>query len=97
MSGRFEDGIEWWTARRKSALVFEIIQGKTTVAETSLAYDLAPSEIEIWVDDARNGMEKVLCGNLLQRFAESVDQVSCDNAAERPEVATFFAKPVCQV
>jgi len=46
MSVLMEDEIKRWTARRKSALVLEIIQGKTTVAEASRVYDLPPSEIE---------------------------------------------------
>ncbi|MDB6179651.1 transposase [Paracoccus sp. Z330] len=52
-----EDNIKRWTAKRKSALVVEIIQGKTTVAEASRSFDLTPSEIESWVEDARKGME----------------------------------------
>lgn len=60
MSGQLDDNIKRWTAKRKSALVIEIIQGKTTVAEASRSYDLAPSEIENWVDDARKGMESAL-------------------------------------
>ena len=55
-----EDEIKRWTAKRKSALVLEIIQGKTTVAEASRAYDLSPSEIESWGDDAKRGMENAL-------------------------------------
>ena len=35
MSTLMDDEIKRWTARRKSALVLEIIQGKTTVAEAS--------------------------------------------------------------
>lgn len=35
----------------------EIIQGKTTVAEASRAFDLSPSEIEGWVDDAKRGTD----------------------------------------
>ena len=42
-------GVQRWTARRKSALVLEIIQGKTTVAEASRAHDLPPSELEKWI------------------------------------------------
>ena len=49
-----------WTAKRKSALVLEIIQGKTTVSEASRAYDLSPSEIEGWVEEAKAGMENAL-------------------------------------
>lgn len=38
----------------------EIIQGKTTVAEASRSFDLSPSEIEEWVDEAKKGMENAL-------------------------------------
>ena len=43
MSTKMEDDIKRWTAKRKSALVLDIIQGKTTVAEASRQYDLSPS------------------------------------------------------
>jgi transposase-like protein len=55
-----EDDIKRWTAKRKAALVMEIIQGKTTVAEASRSFDLPPSDIEEWVDDAKKGMENAL-------------------------------------
>lgn len=35
MSEMMDEEIKRWTARRKSALVLEIIQGKTTVAAAS--------------------------------------------------------------
>jgi len=57
---KMEEEVKRWTAKRKSALVLEIIQGKTTVAEASRAFDLSPSEIENWVDDAKRGMENAL-------------------------------------
>jgi len=60
-----EDSIKRWTAKRKTALVIEIIQGKTTVAEASRSFDLSPSEIEGWVDDAKRGMENSLRANPL--------------------------------
>lgn len=53
MSRPLENSIERWTAKRKLELVIEIIQGKTTVAEASRSFDLTPSEIENWVDDAQ--------------------------------------------
>jgi hypothetical protein len=34
------------TAKRKTVLMLEIIQGKTTVAEASRSLDIPPSEIE---------------------------------------------------
>lgn len=60
MSITIDEEIKRWTAKRKSALVMEIIQGKTTVAEAARAFDLSPSEIEEWVDDAMRGMENAL-------------------------------------
>ncbi len=56
MSMKMEEDIKRWTAKRKSALVMEIIQGKTTVSEASRQYDLSPSEVEQWVDDGKRGM-----------------------------------------
>ena len=65
MSMTMEDSIKRWTAKRKTAMVIEIIQGKTTVAEASRSFDLSPSEIESWVDDAKKGMENSLRANPL--------------------------------
>ena len=63
MSELMDEQITRWTAKRKSALVLEIIPRKTTVAEASRAYDLPPSEIETWVDDGKRGMENALRAN----------------------------------
>lgn len=60
-----EDEIKRWTAKRKSALVLDIIQGKTTVSEASRSFDLTPSEVESWVEDGKRGMENALRANPL--------------------------------
>ena len=60
MSKVMEEEFKRWTAKRKAALVMEIIQGKTTVAEASRSFDIPPSEIEEWVDEGRKGMENAL-------------------------------------
>ena len=75
MSMTMEDGIKRWTAKRKSALVVEIIQGKATVAEASRSFDLTPSEIESWVEDAKKGMENALRANPLDIKVEYEKQV----------------------
>ena len=49
-----EEETKRWTAKRKAALVVGIIQAKTTIAEASRAFDIAPSEIEDWLDEAKN-------------------------------------------
>ena len=60
MSVGMDEDIKRWTARRKAAVVLEIIQGKTTVSEVSRQFDLTPSEIEEWVDQGKAGMENAL-------------------------------------
>ena len=44
MSVTMDDSIKRWTAKRQTAQVVEIIQGKTTVAEASRALDLSPTK-----------------------------------------------------
>ena len=46
MSSQMNEEHKRWSAKRKSALVLEIIQGKTMVAEASQQFDLTPSELE---------------------------------------------------
>ena len=60
MSITMDEEIKRWTAKRKTALVMDIIQGKTSVSEAARAFDLAPSEIEEGVNDAKQGMENAL-------------------------------------
>ena len=60
MSITMDEEIKRWTARRKSALVLEIIQDRTTVAEASRQFDLPPSEIEAWIEDGKRGMKNAL-------------------------------------
>ena len=60
-----DDSIKRWTAKRKTALVIEIVQGKTTVAEASRSFDLLPSEIEGCIEDAKHGMKNSVRANPL--------------------------------
>ena len=59
MSVIVEEDFKRWTAKRKAALVTEILQGKTSVSEASRAHDLPPSKIEEWVDEGK-GLENAL-------------------------------------
>lgn len=54
-----------WTARRKSALVIEILPGKTTVVKASRSFDLAPFETKKGAEDTRRGMENASRANPL--------------------------------
>ena len=59
-------------------MVLEIIQGKTTVAEASLQFDLTPSELESWVDQAKAGMENALRAkpqDVRQQYEKQINQL----------------------
>ena len=43
--------IKRWTARRKAAVVMDIIKGKTTSADVARRHDLTVGEVEQWMDD----------------------------------------------
>jgi len=65
MSGKLDEEIKRWTVRRKSVLVMDIIQGKTSADEASAAFDLPVSEIERWVEEGKRGLENALRANPL--------------------------------
>ena len=78
MSSQMSDEKKRWSAKRKSALVLEIIQGKTTVAEASRQFDLTPSELESWVDQAKDGIENALRAkprDVRQQYEEQIHQL----------------------
>ncbi len=60
-----EEDFKRWTAKRKAALVTEILQGKTSVSEAARSFDLPPSEIEDWVDEGKQGLENAPRANPL--------------------------------
>ncbi|GAA0707390.1 DUF1153 domain-containing protein [Dokdonella soli] len=101
MSAVMEEEIKRWTARRKSALVLEIIQGKTTVAEASGAFDLPPSEIETWVEEGKRGLENALrakpedvreqCERQLKDLQEAYGEAMLELRA-RKELASLLGK-----
>ena len=78
MSSQMNEENNRWSAKRKSALVLEIIQGKTTVAEASRQFDLTPSELEGWVEQAKAGMENALRAkpqDVRQQYEKQISQL----------------------
>ena len=78
MSSQMNEENKRWSAKRKSALVLEIIQGKTTVAEASRQFDLTLSELEGWVEQAKAGMENALRAkpqDVRQQYEKQISQL----------------------
>jgi transposase-like protein len=48
------DEVKRWTARRKAAVVLDIIKGKTTASETARSHDLTVAEVEGWKEGANH-------------------------------------------
>lgn len=70
-----DDSIKRWTAKQKTELVIEIIQGMMTVAKASCSFDPSPSEIAGWIEDAKRGMENSLRANPLDIRKQHEEQL----------------------
>jgi transposase-like protein len=46
-----EGDIQRWTAKRKAAVVLDLIRGKTTAADAARQHGLTVAELEQWKDD----------------------------------------------
>ena len=55
-----EAPIKRWTAKRRTALVLEILRGQTTVQDASRKYDLKISDIQHWRDEFLSAGENAL-------------------------------------
>ena len=52
--------IKRWTAKRRVALVLELLRGKTTAAQAARKYSLTVAEIEGWKEAFLSGAENAL-------------------------------------
>jgi transposase-like protein len=55
-----EETLKRWTAKRRSALVLEILRGDTTAAEAARKHALTVAEIEQWKERFLSGAENAL-------------------------------------
>ncbi len=58
-----QDDVKRWTAKRKSAVVLDLIKGKTTAADVARKHDLTVAEVESWVERFMAGGEEQLRAN----------------------------------
>ncbi len=57
------EDVKRWTAKRKSAVVLELIKGKTTAINVARKHDLTVSEVEGWLERFLAGGEEQLRAN----------------------------------
>lgn len=58
-----DNGVQRWTAKRKSELVLQLIKGEKTLMEICRSQDLKQSEVQGWVDAFLKGGEQSLKTN----------------------------------
>ena len=78
MTSELPDQIKRWTAKRRSALVLQILKGETTVREAARQHGLKPSEIEDWKERfiARPSPARLGVSLVHQRFGSGDAQVN---------------------
>lgn len=56
-NGHEEQNLKRWTAKRRAALVVEVLRGTTTVVEAARKHGLTVAEIEQWKERFLSGAE----------------------------------------
>jgi len=65
-----EDDYKRWTAKRKAAVVLDLIKGITTPADVARKHALTVAEVESWVEAFQRGGEDRLRSNPKDRDAQ---------------------------
>ena len=59
-NGSDEPSLKRWTAKRRAALVVDILRGSTSVVEAARAHGLTVAEVEQWKERFLSGAENAL-------------------------------------
>ena len=60
MTHEIPDDVKRWTAKRRQALILQLVRGETTAVEAARKYGLTVREVEEWRDTALAAMENAL-------------------------------------
>ncbi len=74
MSEQLPQKIKRWTAKRRSALVIQLIKGETSVREAARKHGLKASEVQGWHDVFMSGAENSLRSKPRDESAMLVEQ-----------------------
>lgn len=66
-SGNSGEPFKRWTAKRKAAVVLDLIKGKTTPAEIARQHDVTVGDVEKWVETFTEAGEEALRSNPRER------------------------------
>ena len=54
------DNVQRWTAKRRMALVLQVVKGETSAPEAARRHGLTVAEVERWIEQGLAGMENQL-------------------------------------
>ncbi len=77
-SGNGGEPFKRWTAKRKAAVVLDLIKGKTTPAEIARQHDVKVGDVEKWLETFTQAGEEALRSNPRER-----DELTPDRRARR--------------
>jgi transposase-like protein len=75
MHEQLPQDVKRWTAKRRQALVLQIIRGETTAVEAARQYGLTVREIEEWIERAMVSMENGLRSRPREEMAEKEQEI----------------------
>jgi transposase-like protein len=75
MSTEHDETLKRWTAKRRVALVMEILRGETSVAEAARKHALTVAEIEEWKKRFLSGAENALRSKPLDDEAQKTQEI----------------------
>ena len=59
MTQEIPDDVKRWTAKRRQALILQLVRGETTPAEAARKYGLTVREVEEWRDKALAAIKRL--------------------------------------
>ncbi|MGD8806798.1 MAG: DUF1153 domain-containing protein [Chloroflexota bacterium] len=75
MTQEIPDDVKRWTAKRRQALILQLVRGETTPAEAARKYGLTVREVEEWRDKAMAAMENALRSRPRDEAAQQEQEV----------------------
>ena len=91
--------IEWWTAKRRAALVVRLLKGDTSVAEAARQHGLTVGEVESWQEQflraAENGLrrrpkdEEALKDEQIKKLKQKIGDLVVENDVLREALKPY--------
>lgn len=93
------DNVQRWTAKRRMALVLQVVKGETSAQEAARRHGLTVAEVERWIEQGLAGMEnqlrsrpredEALRDEEVKRLKQKVGELVLDNDILREAIKPY--------